>query len=146
MSLATDAMADNKTQPTSLDPTSVIAAIEDDDRRRDVETLDMLQRRITGTDPVMWGPVMFGYGTYEYTYASGRQGKFFRGGFASRSRDLVVYVMSGFDGLEEELARLGPHKTGKSCLYLKKLESIDMAVLERILAHSLAIMAERYPD
>jgi hypothetical protein len=138
-------MAENKTQPTSLDPNLVMAEITDGNRRRDVETLDALLRRLSGYRPVMWGPAMFGYGTYRYSYASGRQGEFFRCGFASRSRDLVVYVMSGFDGLEQELDRLGPHRTGKSCLYLKKLDAIDMAVLERIVAHSLAVMAERYP-
>ena len=138
-------MAENKTQPTSLDPDAVIAEIADETRRRDVETLDALLRRLSGSPPVMWGPAMFGYGTYQYKYASGRQGEFFRCGFASRSRDLVVYLMSGFGGLEDELDRLGPHKTGKSCLYIKKLDAIDMAVLERMLAHSLAVMAERYP-
>jgi hypothetical protein len=138
-------MAENKTQPTSLDPNLVMAEITDANRRRDVETLDALLRRLSGYRPVMWGPAMFGYGTYRYSYASGRRGEFFRCGFASRSRDLVVYVMSGFDGFEQELDRLGPHRTGKSCLYLKKLDAIDMAVLERIMAHSLAVMAERYP-
>ena len=139
-------MAENKTQPTSLDPNAVMAEIADGNRRRDVEALDALIRRLSGSLPVMWGPAMFGYGKYHYSYASGRQGEFFRCGFASRSRDLVVYVMSGFDGLAQELDQLGPHKTGKSCLYLKKLDAIDMAVLERILAHSLAVMAERYPE
>lgn len=138
-------MAENKTQPTLLDSDAVIAEIADETRRRDVETLDALLRRLSGSPPVMWGPAMFGYGTYQYKYASGRQGEFFRCGFASRSRDLVVYLMSGFGGLEDELDRLGPHKTGKSCLYIKKLDAIDMAVLERMLAHSLAVMAERYP-
>jgi hypothetical protein len=138
-------MAENKTQPTSLDPNLVMAEITDGNRRRDVETLDALLRRLSGYRPVMWGPAMFGYGTYRYSYASGRRGEFFRCGFASRSRDLVVYVMSGFDGFEQELDRLGPHRTGKSCLYLKQLDAIDMAVLERIMAHSLAVMAERYP-
>jgi len=138
-------MAENKTQPTSLDPDLVMAEIKDGNRRCDVETLDALLRRLSGYRPVMWGPAMFGYGTYRYSYASGRQGEFFRCGFASRSRDLVVYVMSGFDRLEQELDRLGPHRTGKSCLYFKKLDSIDMAVLERIMARSLAVMAERYP-
>ncbi len=138
-------MAENKTQPNALDPDAVIAEIADETRRRDVETMDALLRRLSGSPPVMWGPAMFGYGTYQYKYASGRQGEFFRCGFASRSRDLVVYLMSGFGGLEDELDRLGPHKAGKSCLYLKKLDAIDMAVLERMLAHSLAVMAERYP-
>lgn len=138
-------MAENKTQPTSLDPKAAIAAIEDDHRRRDAEALDALMRRLSAADPVMWGPVMFGYGTYHYKYASGRKGSFFRCGFAPRTRDLVIYVISGFDTLEDELARLGPHRKGKSCLYIKALGSIDMQVLERIMAHSLSVMAERYP-
>ena len=139
-------MAENKTQPKSLDPQAVIGTIEDGNRKADVETLDALMRKLSRAEPVMWGPAMFGYGTYDYKYASGRQGRFFRVGFAARSRDLVVYVMPGFDGQDEDLARLGPHRTGKSCLYLKKLDAIDMTVLERILANSLSIMAERYPE
>lgn len=142
----TNPMAENKTGPTSLDPTAVIASLEDEGRRRDARTLDRLMRKLTGLDPVMWGAAMFGYGSYTYTYASGHGGSYFRTGFAVRSRDLTVYVMAGFQGLEEELGRLGPHKLGKSCLYLKKLDSIDMDVLERILSRSLAFMAERYPD
>ncbi|WP_339763403.1 DUF1801 domain-containing protein [uncultured Hoeflea sp.] len=139
-------MAENKTQPTSVDPKSVIADIGNDRRRSEVETLDRLLSRLAAADAVIWGPAMFGYGTYHYTYPSGRQGRFFRSGFASRSRDLVVYVMSGFDGLDEELARLGPHRKGKSCLYLKSLEAIDLEVLERILTYSLSVMAGRYPS
>ncbi len=139
-------MAENKTQPTPLDPQAVIEAIEDGNRKADVETLDALMRKVSAAEPVMWGPAMFGYGTYEYKYASGRRGRFFRVGFAARIRDLVVYVMPGFDGQDEELARLGSHRTGKSCLYLKKLDAIDMAVLERILEKSLSTMVERYPE
>ena len=139
-------MAENKTQPTQLDLQAVIETIEDANRKADVKTLDALMRKVSAAEPVMWGPAMFGYGTYDYKYASGSRGRFFRVGFAARSRDLVVYVMPGFDGQDEELARLGPHRTGKSCLYLKKLDAIDMAVLERILEKSLSTMAERYPE
>lgn len=94
----------------------------------------------------MWGAAMFGYGTYEYRYASGHSGRFFRAGFAVRAREFVVYVMTGFDGMEADLDRLGPHKTGKSCLFLKRLDGIDMEVLERIIARSLSEMAERFPQ
>lgn len=138
-------MAENKTQPLSLDPDGVIAEIADDGRRGEVAALDTLLRRLSGSHPVMWGPAMFGYGKYSYKYASGRKGEFFRCGFALRSRDLVLYLMPGFKGLEDDLARLGPHKTGKCCLYLKKLDAIDMGVLERVLVHTLAVMHERYP-
>lgn len=139
-------MVENKTRPTSLDPEAVIAALEDENCKRDALVLDRLMRKLTGADPVMWGAAMFGYGSYSYTYASGHSGTFFRTGFAVRSRELTVYVMAGFQDLDEDLSRLGPHRLGKSCLYLKKLDAIDMDVLERILSKSLATMAERYPD
>ena len=139
-------MAVNKTRPTERDPEAVIGGLDREERRRDARSLDALMRKLTGVAPRMWGEAMFGYGTYHYTYASGHGGSSFRTGFAVRSRDLVVYVMTGFEGLDDELGRLGPHRTGKSCLYLRKLDAIDMGVLERILARSLALMAERYPE
>jgi len=139
-------MAENKTRPSSLDPSAVIASLDDEDRKRDAGTLDRLMRKLTGMDPVMWGAAMFGYGSYRYTNASGHGQTFFRTGFAIRSREFAVYVMAGFEGLDDELGRLGPHKASKSCLYVEKLNAIDQEVLERILAHSLAVMAERYPD
>jgi hypothetical protein len=139
-------MTENKTRPTALDPEAVIKAIGDDRRRADIEALDAMMRRVSGAEPVMWGPAMFGYGAYHYRYASGRSGDFFRCGFANQTREIVVYVMSGFSGLGVELSRLGPHKTGKSCLYVKRLDDIGMDVLEHLVVHSIAIMAERYPE
>jgi len=142
----TDVMTDNKTRPTSLDPDAVIAGLDNEQRRRDARTLDALMRKLAGADPVMSGEAMFGYGSYRYAYPSGHGGSCFRTGFAVRSRELTVYVMAGFEGMDDELGRLGPHGAGKSCLYLKKLDAIDMDALERILSRSLAVMAERYPD
>lgn len=138
-------MAQNKTQPTDLDPDAVIASLAEP-RRADAQTLNALMRRLADAEPVMWGATMFGYGSYEYSYASGHGGRFFRTGFAVRARELVVYVMVGFADMEADLARLGPHKTGKSCLYLKRLDGIDLKVLDRIIAKSLSVMAERYPQ
>ncbi|MEQ8305553.1 MAG: DUF1801 domain-containing protein [Hoeflea sp.] len=139
-------MPENKTRPTRIDPAAVISALDEGPRKRDAETLDAMMRRVSGAEPVMWGAAMFGYGSYRYAYSSGRTGTFFRAGFALRSRQIVVYVIPGFEGAEDELARLGPHKTGKSCLYLKRLDDIDMTVLERIVARSIVVMAERYPE
>jgi hypothetical protein len=138
-------MDENKTQPTDLDPEMVLSAFEPT-RQADARSIDRLMRRLSGRDPVMWGANMFGYGAYEYRYASGRSGRFFRTGFAVRAREFVIYVMAGFAGMEDDLAALGRHKTGKSCLYVKKLDGIDLDALERIIARSLACMAERYPN
>ncbi|WP_394690288.1 DUF1801 domain-containing protein [Hoeflea sp.] len=139
-------MPENKTKPIPINPAAVISALDEGPRKRDAETLDAMMQRVSGAEPVMWGAAMFGYGSYGYTYSSGRTGTFFRVGFALRNRQLVVYVIPGFEGMENELARLGPHKTGKSCLYLKRLDDIDLDVLERIVARSIVIMAERYPE
>lgn len=138
-------MAQNKTQPTDLDPDAVIASLAET-RRNDARALDALMRRLTDLAPVMWGAEMFGYGTYTYRYATGHAGTYFRTGFAVRKREFVIYVMSGFSGMDADLARLGPHKTGKCCLYLKRLDGIDLEVLERIIAKSLSAMAQRYPQ
>lgn len=138
-------MAENKTRPTDIDPETVLSALEPA-RQADARALDRMMRRLSACDPMMWGEAMFGYGLYEYRYASGRGGRFFRSGFAVRAREFAIYVMAGFAGMEDDLAALGPHKTGKSCLYLKKLDGVDLDALERIIARSLAFMAERYPE
>lgn len=88
-------MPENKTKPTHIDPAAVISALDEGHRKRDAETLDAMMRRLSGAEPVMWGAAMFGYGSYEYTYSSGRKGTFFRAGFALRSRQIVVYVIPG---------------------------------------------------
>jgi hypothetical protein len=90
-------------------------------------------QRVTGLKPEMWGTSMVGFGLYRYTYASGHSGEWFLVGFAPRKRELTIYLMAGFDGLEPLLARLGKHKTGKSCLYIGELGDIDTAVLEKMI-------------
>jgi hypothetical protein len=101
-------------------------------------------QRVTGLKPEMWGTSMVGFGLYRYTYASGHSGEWFQVGFAPRKRDLTVYLMAGFDGLEPQLARLGKHKTGKSCLYVARLDDIDTAVLEQMIETSVARLRQRY--
>ena len=88
-----------------------------------------LMREITGKAPKMWGPSIVGYGDYHYRYASGREGDWLLTGFSPRKQSMTLYIMSGFDGYEDLLGRLGKHRTGKSCLYLKSLDSIDRDVL-----------------
>src|SRR5687767_12384979 len=114
-------MPENKTKRTLKSATAFIDAIEDERRRRDARTLDELFRSVSGEDPIMWGPSIVGYGTYHYRYDSGREGDFMRIGFSPRKQDLTLYIVPGFDGLDSLMKKLGKHKTGKSCLYIKSL-------------------------
>ena len=136
----------NKTQATDASVEDYIAQIEHPKRRRDSFTLLELMKRLTGDEPKLWGPSIIGFGQYHYKYASGREGDFMRTGFAPRKANMVVYIMPGYRDYGEQLARLGKHKIGKSCLYLTDLEKVDINVLEEIIADSLKYMQEKYPD
>ena len=139
-------MSENKTQPTDVRAEDVIAAVEHEGRRKDAETLLAMMRRITGEEPVMWGPAIIGFGRYHYKYESGREGDFMRTGFSARKTSLVVYIMPGYTDFSAILARLGKHKLGKSCLYINKLADVDLDVLEELIRAGLADMAEKYPE
>lgn len=136
-------MAQNKTAPGSASVEEFIDGIDDPQRRADCRELLVTLREICGCEPVMWGN-MVGFGTYHYRYASGREGDFFITGFASRKTALTVYIMPGFDDYAEHLERLGPHKTGRSCLYLKRLDAVDREVLYELIRRSVEVMRERY--
>lgn len=137
-------MAELKTQRTGASVRAFLDGIPDADRRRDCKAVLRLMQQVTGLKPEMWGTAMVGFGLYHYTYASGHSGEWFQVGFAPRKRDLTVYLMAGFDGLEPQLARLGKHKTGKSCLYVARLDDIDTAVLEQMIETSVARLRQRY--
>lgn len=137
--------APNKTQPTVADVTAFIAAVPDPVRRADAETLVQMMTRLSDEPAKMWGPSIIGFGEYHYRYDSGRTGSMARIGFSPRKAEQVLYLVDGYENQAENLARLGKHRTGKSCLYVKRLADIDMAVLEAMIAASLATMAERYP-
>lgn len=137
-------MASNATRPTEVDPVDFVAAVEHPTRRADAQTLLELMQRVTGCRPTMWGPSIIGFGRYHYRYDSGREGDFMMTGFSPRKASLVVYVLPGYDEIGEQLARLGKHKTGKSCLYITKLADVDLAVLEEIVTDGVARMRERY--
>lgn len=138
------AKAELKTKPTDVSPDDLIAGIEHPVRQRDALALLSLYRRITGLEPKVWGPSMVGYGRYDYVYDSGHSGSMLAAGFAARKAELVIYNLPGYEGMDDLLGRLGPHKTGKSCLYLKDLSKIDMGVLEELIATGFATMRERY--
>ena len=139
-------MSEPKTKPTEVSAGSHIAAITNEGQRSDARTLIALMRRVTRQEPMMWGPSIVGFGSYHYKYASGREGDSALAGFAVRGRELVVYIAEGFAGRDVLLAGLGKHKAGKVCLYIRRLADVDLAVLETLVARSVAETRRRYPQ
>lgn len=138
-------MADNKTQATSQNPAAFIATIEHARRRADAETLLPFFQEVTGFEPVMWGDAIIGYGRYHYRYDSGREGDFLACGFSPRKASMSLYIMPGYQDYSETLARLGPHKLGKACLYITRLDRIDMDALAGLIRMGLEDLAKTYP-
>jgi hypothetical protein len=137
-------VAENKTQPTKASVTAYINAIEDTERRADARKVAAMMRKATGKRARMWGPAIVGYGTYHYKYESGREGDFMITGFASRKQALTVYIMPGFEKFDGLMRKLGKFKTGKSCLYIKRLSDVDEKVLERLINESVQYMRKHY--
>jgi hypothetical protein len=138
-------LADNKTQATDLSVDAYLAAIDGDERRQDCRAIAALMARVTGKAPVMWGAGIVGFDQYHYIYASGREGDAPCTGFSSRKGDISVYLSASNEAQDALLARLGRHKMGKSCLYIRKLADVDTAVLEQLVAASVAYIKQRYP-
>jgi Domain of unknown function (DU1801). len=138
-------MAEAKTQPTGADVAAFLQGVPHPVRRADGLVLDALFRKVTGWAPQMWGPSLVGYGRYHYVYASGREGEFLATGFSPRKAALSLYIMPGYDTMEDLRARLGKHKTGKACLYITKLADVDIAVVEEIIRRGLDRLSARYP-
>ena len=145
-------MSGNKTRPEADSVADFIASVEPEAKRRDAQVLDALFRRVTGEEPVMWGPSMIGYGQYHYKYETGREGDWLRTGFSPRKAKHSIYLMGGYcdditaAGRAGRLGRLGKCSTGKSCLYVNKLADIDLAVLEEIVADDWNAMLRLFPD
>ena len=137
-------MAELKTRPTRASVTAFMAAIEDRQMRADAKQVAAMMRRATGKRATMWGPGIVGYGRYHYRYASGREGEFMITGFAPRKQALTVYIMPGFGRFDKLMSKLGKYKTGKSCLYIRRLADIDEAVLERLIRESVEYMHKQY--
>ena len=131
------ATAENKTKPTGVSVTYYLASLEPDRKREDAMAVNAMMRRITGEIAKMWGDSIIGFGDTHYKYESGREGDWFLVGFAPRKANLTLYIMPGFKEYKPLLKRLGKHKIGKSCLYINKLEDIDMGVLEQLVAKSV---------
>lgn len=137
-------MAENKTQPTDQSVKSFIDSLDDQQKIADSWSLLELMKEVTGCEPKMWGPSIIGFDQYHYKYESGREGDWLKTGFSPRKREFSIYIMSGFKRHKELMEKLGKHRTGKSCLYVKKLEDIDMDVLKELVEESVKYMDEKY--
>ena len=130
-------MAELKTQPTNKSVKDFIDGIPDDTSRRDCRTIMRIMKKVTKARPKMWGSNIVGYGRYHFKYASGREGEWFAAGFSPRVQSLTLYIMSGFRQYASLMKKLGKHTTGKSCLYIKRLDDIDLDVLEELVERSV---------
>lgn len=136
-------MADLKTKKNEASVTDFLNSIEDEQKRKDSFELLQLIEEITGDRATMWGKSIVGAGHYHYKYASGRENDWFPVGFSPRKNALVLYLMTGFDRYGALLEKLGKHKTGKGCLYLKKLEEVDRKVLKELVTRSVADLKQQ---
>jgi hypothetical protein len=137
-------IAENKTKPTDASVVDYIASRGNAQQQADCRELMALLERVTRQTPRMWGPSIVGYGSYRYTYDSGRTGEAPLAGFAIRGRELVVYVTTESEEQKALLSKIGKNKLGKVCLYFKQLADLDMSVLEKLVANSVAEVRRRY--
>ena len=139
-------MSAQKTKPTKASVEKHLAAIANEEQLKDAQSLVALIRKVTKAEPKMWGPSIVGFGSYHYKYASGHEGESALAAFAVRGRDLVVYSAPEFEGRDALFAKLGKHKAGKGCIYIRRLADIDVKVLETLVTRSIADTKRRYPQ
>jgi hypothetical protein len=138
-------MAELKTKRNDASVEAFLNGIADERKRQEAFAILHLMQEVTGETPTMWGDTIVGFGSYHYKYASGREADWMLTGFSPRKQNLTVYIMAGFDQYDNLLARLGKHSTGSSCLYIKKLQNIDLAVLRELVSQSVAHMKATNP-
>ena len=136
-------MAENKTKATEVDPYDFIKKVDSEEKRKDAEELIRLMSKVTGKPPKMWGPTIIGFGKYHYKYESGREGDMCMTGFSPRKPSFVLYIGSALDD-KKLMDRLGKHKRGKGCLYIKRLDDVDRAVLKELIMKSIAETRKQY--
>lgn len=139
------AQAKNKTTQNDASVEAFLDGIKDEQKRADSDKILEMMQRLSGYEPKMWGSSIIGFGQYHYKYESGREGDMPRIGFSPRAQNISIYFIPGYDELGDELSRLGKHKVGKSCLYIKRLSDVDEDVLEEMIVRDLKIMDEKYP-
>ena len=139
-------MAELKTQPTDQSVDSFLMAVADEIRRTDCLKVMKLMQKITKAKPTMWGTAIVGFGSYHYKYASGQEGDWPLTGFSPRKQNLTIYIMSGFEQHPDLMNQLGKYQTGKSCLYIKQLDDIDLTILSKLIDQSVRYMKAKYPS
>jgi hypothetical protein len=137
-------MAELKTKRTDASVTAYLNAIADKQKRADCKAVANMMRDATGSRARMWGGSIVGYGSYDYKYASGRKGNWPICGFSPRAQNISIYIMPGFSKFEKLMKKLGKYKTGKSCLYIKKLDDVDRQVLRDLITGSVKEMRRMY--
>lgn len=135
-------MAELKTKPNKQSVEAFLNGIADPEKRADAFSILALMKRVTGTEPRMWGTSIVGFGDCHYKYASGHEGDWFLTGFSPRKSDLTLYITPGLHKYSSLLKKLGKHKTGKSCLYLKTLADVDLPTLKELVSQSVKDMAK----
>lgn len=139
-------MAKNKTMVTSVSVTDFINAIREEGKRKDSFTLQELFKKATGKEPKLWGPSIIGFGSYHYKYESGREGESPLLAFSPRAAAITIYLSGHFEKREELLQQLGKHKTEKGCIYIKKLDEINIGILQKMIASHILHIQKMYPD
>jgi len=139
-------LSELKTKVNDASVQKFLEGVDNESKRKDCEEILTMMQEATGCEPKMWGASMIGFGSYHYKYDSGREGDFMLVGFAPRKSNISVYIIPGFSDYESELEKLGKHKTGKSCLYINKLEEVDKNVLQHLISDSVVRMRKKYPD
>ena len=137
-------MSKNKTQPNKQSVAAFLNSIENGQRRKDAKVVLKLMKEVTGEKPLMWGPAIVGFGSYHYKYASGREGDFLIVGLSPRKANLTVYIMPGYQDYSDLTDKLGKHKLGKSCLYIRKLEDIHIPTLKRLIKRGYTDTKKKY--
>lgn len=137
-------MPENKTKQNEASVKKFLAQVEDETKRADTQSIVEMMAEITGYPATMWGTSIIGFGKYSYQYKSGHSGEWSLVGVSPRARNISVYIMPGFGNYDDLMARLGKHKTGKSCLYINKLADVDTEVLRELISKSVDYMKEKY--
>src|SRR5688572_21244546 len=134
-------MAELKTKPTKDSVKEFIAKVPDEQRRKDCKVVAKLMSEVTGAKPELWSTNIVGFGRYRYKYSTGREGEWMVTGFSPRKANLTLYLMGGMQRSPDLLKRLGKHKAGGGCLYIKSLEDIDLTVLRKLVERSVEEVA-----
>jgi len=136
-------MAELKTKKNKASVKAFLNKVKNKQRREDCFTVLEMMKEVTGEEPKMWGTSIVGFGSYHYVYASGREGDWMITGFSPRAQSLTLYIMAGFKKYDSLMQRLGKHKTGKSCLYISKLDDVDQSVLKQLVKASVQYLKKR---